>query len=196
MNGNGGFFTMLDNELVRSGLLKPHELAVYANLKSRKGNKRTAWPSHSTIAKETSMSQSTVKTCIKELQSLGLIEVSHRYLGPGKQTSNEYRIFDKSRGLRATGRWSHCDYEEYSLKNDSNTKSSTKSNKRKWEYLKPGAPATEKQKTYILDLQDMTGGYDYIHLFPELSDIEALDQVQADQLIELLYVQMKQENRG
>lgn len=194
MNKNKGFFTMIDNDLVRSGRLKPYELAVYANLKSRKGNKQSAHPSHATIARETCMSLSKVKQCIKQLEELGLIVVNHRFLGPGKQTSNEYLIFDKLPGPGKATRRSQGGYEEYSMHENSKTNSSTKSNRSTWKHLKSGVPATDKQMSYLLDLYFQAGGLQDIDLYPELSDMSILDQVQAGKLIDLLFAQIKKEN--
>lgn len=195
MNNNKGFFTIIYNDLVRSGQIKPHALAVYANLKSRKGNNLSAFPSHATIARETCMSTSQVKKCIKQLEDLGLVVVKHRYLGPGKQTSNDYLIFDKSAQLGKVNRQPHRDYEEDSFAEESIRKSSTKSNKRSWRFLKAGSPATESQLSYIADLQEQTGGFDYIETYPELSELDNLDQVQANELIQHLYIQKEKDER-
>lgn len=56
MTTKNKYFVMISNDLVRSGKFPPYELAVYLNLKSRRGNKQSAYPSHATIAKETAMS--------------------------------------------------------------------------------------------------------------------------------------------
>lgn len=186
---------MIDNDLVRSGLLSPYELAVYVNLLSRKGNKNTAWPAHALIAKDTSMSPSKVKLCIKQLQAYGLIAVNHRYLGPGKQTSNEYQVFNKSNQLGLGNRQPHRDYEEDSFAEESMRKSSTKSNKSSWRFINAGAPATESQLSFIKDLQEKTGDFEFIDNYPELAELSNLHQGQAHELIQHLWIQLDRQQR-
>ena len=53
-----------------------------------------AWPSVGTIGRETQLSESTVKRCIRQLESQGLLEVQQRkdIENPERNLSNFYRI--------------------------------------------------------------------------------------------------------
>lgn len=183
-----GFFTKVDNHLLRSELIKPHELAVYLNIRSRQGNKLTAWPSHSTIARETSMSVSKVKSCIKSLEAMGLLSVKHRYITPGRMTSNEYRSEGFLNRFPKTDPQASESYKEDSVKEYSSANSSTASNKRSWRHLDPEKRATIKQLEYLEDLVLEFG--DPEGLFNGDGQIEwnAMNQVEADRWIELYYI--------
>lgn len=63
---------------------------VYMYLKDRSDAKGECWPAINTIAKETSMSRSTVKRGIADLIRCGLLTKESRYRENGGNTSNRY----------------------------------------------------------------------------------------------------------
>lgn len=183
-----GFFTKVDNDLLRSGAIKPHELAVYLNLRSRQGNKISSWPSHATIARETSMSESKVKACIKWLEKNGLLSKRHRYSSPGRWTSNEYEVAISIDRLLLTHPQSPQAYKEDSNQEYSSSNSSMASNKKNWGFLDPQKPATEKQLAYLADLVTEHG--DPEGLFNGEGSIvwDNLSQTEANSWIEMYWV--------
>ncbi|WP_326907064.1 helix-turn-helix domain-containing protein [Sedimentibacter sp. MB31-C6] len=63
---------------------------VYMYLKDRSDTKGECWPAINTIARETSMSRSTVKRGIADLIRCGLLTKEVRYRENGGNTSNRY----------------------------------------------------------------------------------------------------------
>lgn len=63
---------------------------VYMYLKDRSDAKGECWPAINTIARETSMSRSTVKRGIADLIRCGLLTKESRYRENGGNTSNRY----------------------------------------------------------------------------------------------------------
>lgn len=63
---------------------------VYMYLKDRSDAKGECWPAINTIARETSMSRSTVKRGISDLIRCGLLTKEQRYRENGGNTSNRY----------------------------------------------------------------------------------------------------------
>lgn len=63
---------------------------VYMYLKDRSDAKGECWPAINTIAKETSMSRSTVKRGIADPILCGLLTKEARYRENGGNTSNQY----------------------------------------------------------------------------------------------------------
>jgi len=63
---------------------------VYMYLKDRSNKDRECWPAVKTIAKDTSMSISTVKRAIADLIRYGLLTKEYRYRENGGHTSNRY----------------------------------------------------------------------------------------------------------
>ncbi len=63
---------------------------VYMYLKDRTDAKGECWPAINAIAKETSMSRSTVKRGIADLIRLGLLSKEARYRENGSNSSNRY----------------------------------------------------------------------------------------------------------
>jgi biotin operon repressor len=93
-------FAMIPNVIARSGKLTPNSLAVYVCLKSHAGTTNKTWVSHKTISKETKISVSAVKTALKQLKEVGLIDWKGRTRpSDGRRTSNDYRILDSERHL-------------------------------------------------------------------------------------------------
>ena len=74
------------------GVLKGPKLSVYLCVALHCGEAMTAWPSINTIAEETQYSEQSVKTALKELVDMGLVEVAARHNNNGAQTSNRYLI--------------------------------------------------------------------------------------------------------
>lgn len=63
---------------------------VYMYLKDRSDAKGECWPAINTIARETSMSRSTVKRGIADLIGCGLLTKEARYRENGSNSSNRY----------------------------------------------------------------------------------------------------------
>jgi hypothetical protein len=189
MTSKNKYFVMISNDLVRSGKFNPYELAVYLNIKSRKGNKESAWPSHSRIAEETAMSVTKVKQCIRHLEDLGYLRVYPQYTGPGRQTSNKYLIFDTPTRSKKSAPGAPHGYEEESFEEDSNTNSPKNLDERKWRHLSKEKPITAKQFEYIHILHEESGHWDDDGCLPEPEDLGEIDQVRADEYIKELWVQ-------
>ena len=65
---------------------------VYMYLKDRCDAKGECWPAINTIAKDTSLSRSTVKRAIADLISFGLLKKEPRYRENGSNSSNRYYL--------------------------------------------------------------------------------------------------------
>ncbi|MFI3327322.1 MAG: helix-turn-helix domain-containing protein [Clostridia bacterium] len=63
---------------------------LYMYLKDRSNKYGECWPAIKTIARDTSMSVSTVKRAIADLVGCGLITKEKRYRDNGSLTSNNY----------------------------------------------------------------------------------------------------------
>lgn len=61
-------------------------------LKSMSASKGECWPGIKTIAADLSLSKSTVKRALADLETHGYIEREHRHRGNGSFTSNLYRM--------------------------------------------------------------------------------------------------------
>ncbi len=69
----------------------PHRAKlVYLYLHDRMDNERKAWPGIKTIAEDLSLSRSTVKRAIKDLEKATLIRKELHYRENGSVTSNRY----------------------------------------------------------------------------------------------------------
>mgnify|MGYP001655619394 FL=1 len=70
----------------------PHRAKlVYIYLHDRMDNEKKAWPGLGTIAKDLSLSRSTVKRAVKDLEKAVLIKESH-FRENGSATSNRYYL--------------------------------------------------------------------------------------------------------
>jgi len=65
---------------------------VYMYLKDRSNAQGECWPAIKTIARDTSMSVSTVKRAIEDLLKRGLLRKERRYRENGGNSSNRYFI--------------------------------------------------------------------------------------------------------
>ncbi|WP_053956323.1 helix-turn-helix domain-containing protein [Inediibacterium massiliense] len=72
--------------------LPPRAKTVYMYLKDRSNKDGECWPAVKTIAKDTSLSISTVKRAIADLIRYGLLIKEYRYRENGSHTSNRYFI--------------------------------------------------------------------------------------------------------
>lgn len=71
----------------------PHRAKlVYIYLYDRMDKERKTWPGINTIAKDLSVSRSTVKRAIKDLEKAGLIRKELHYRENGSATSNRYYL--------------------------------------------------------------------------------------------------------
>lgn len=73
----------------------PHRArAVYMYLRDRAGCGQDCWPAVNTIAKDLSLSRSTVKRALHDLTRTGLVEKERRYRENGSHTSNRLIVKD------------------------------------------------------------------------------------------------------
>lgn len=72
--------------------LPPRAKTVYMYLKDRSNADGECWPAVKTIAKDTSLSVSTVKRAIADLISCGSLTKESRYRENGSHSSNRYFI--------------------------------------------------------------------------------------------------------
>ena len=71
----------------------PHRAKlVYLYLYDRKNKDNVTWPGLNTIARELSLSRSTVKRAIRDLEQAGLIRKEAHYRQNGSATSNWYYL--------------------------------------------------------------------------------------------------------
>ncbi len=71
----------------------PHRAkVVYLYLHDRMDKEKKAWPGIKTIATDLSLSRSTVKRAIKDLEAAGLIRKEPHYRENGSATSNRYYL--------------------------------------------------------------------------------------------------------
>ena len=79
-------------KLYRNDKLLPRAKLVYIYLHDRMDQGNKAWPSIHTIAKDLSISRSTVKRAIKDLEKVELIRKESHYRQNGSATSNRYYL--------------------------------------------------------------------------------------------------------
>lgn len=79
-------------KLYENGDLPHRAKLVYLYLFDRMDNERKAWPGLNTIAADLSLSRSTVKRAVKDLEKAGLIEKKVHYRENGSSTSNRYYL--------------------------------------------------------------------------------------------------------
>ncbi len=72
--------------------LPPRAKTVYMYLKDRSNADGECWPAVKTIAKDTSLSVSTVKRAIEDLIRCGSLTKESRYRENGSHSSNRYFI--------------------------------------------------------------------------------------------------------
>ena len=71
----------------------PHRAKlVYLYLYDRKNKDNVTWPGLNTIARELSLSRSTVKRAIRDLEQAGLVRKEAHYRQNGSATSNRYYL--------------------------------------------------------------------------------------------------------
>ena len=71
----------------------PHRAKlVYLYLYDRKNKDNVTWPGLNTIARELSLSRSTVKRAIQDLEHVGLVRKEAHYRQHGSATSNRYYL--------------------------------------------------------------------------------------------------------
>jgi DNA-binding MarR family transcriptional regulator len=72
--------------------LRPRAKAVYMYLKDRAGKDNSCWPALNTIARDLSLSKSTVQRAIGDLTKAGLLVKNLRYRENGSLSSNLYTL--------------------------------------------------------------------------------------------------------
>ena len=74
----------------------PHRAKlVYLYLYDRKNKDNVTWPGMNTIARELSLSRSTVKRAIQDLEQAGLVKKEAHYRQNGSATSNRYYLLEQ-----------------------------------------------------------------------------------------------------
>ena len=199
-----GFFTQVQNQLIRSPKLNVHEKMIYIYLLSRQGNKKDSWPGHKRIASDLGISQSTVKKYLKSLEDFGLIDIKPQFYKNARGT-NRYIAKISSPKLFVTPDLSSIEtdpgssggYKEYSGKEDSYEEDSylnTSSQMRKrksWEYLDPDKPMTDSQKEYFIDLMTKTGDYNWEEALEQLNSYGDMSQVDGHDAIRENFITLK-----
>ncbi|GIG54541.1 helix-turn-helix domain-containing protein [Demequina activiva] len=71
--------------------LDHHELVVYIALLTHRSDAGEAWPSRTTLARESKVSLDSVKRTLRKLEARGLIEITRRKNGK-QNASNLYRV--------------------------------------------------------------------------------------------------------
>ena len=85
----------LCNSAALQANLSKSAFKVYSFLAMSANNQtRSSFYKRSNIAKHCHMSESTVIRAVRELCTKGLLEVKYRFLGKGRQTSNDYILID------------------------------------------------------------------------------------------------------
>jgi len=197
-------FAMIPNVIARSGRLNPNSLAVYVCLKSHAGTTNKTWVSHKTISKEIKLSVSAVKTALKQLREVGLIDWKGRIRPTdGRQTSNDYRILDSERHLGrlfpTTPQSSKSYQEEEPIEEESIEEKPLNSpfpkRGRKRNQPSDQEPATAKQFELIRELFIEHPGY--IGTEPTIQEFDQMSKADADYLItEIKVSKWKEEMYG
>ena len=81
------FFANLNREEIPS-----RAKSVYMYLKDRSNAEGECWPAIKTIARDTSMSVSTVKRALTDLIRCGLLSKEYRHRENGSKSSNRYYV--------------------------------------------------------------------------------------------------------
>ncbi|MBF4595365.1 helix-turn-helix domain-containing protein [Curtobacterium flaccumfaciens] len=89
-------FQKLPHWFMRDYPMDPHERLVYLTLRSHTDKHGVAWPSRSTLAKESGLSETTVKNRLKALEAHGLIRVTIRPNEGKKHDPNLYHVLELS----------------------------------------------------------------------------------------------------
>lgn len=89
-------FVQANVDMLDSKLLTKNEKWVFTYLKKYAGNKKTCYPSLSTLARDCELARSTVQLAINRLVEVGLIERFHMRSQNGGHTNNQYLIHDLS----------------------------------------------------------------------------------------------------
>ena len=180
-------FVVLYDTISRSGLYTPNEIAVYSNLLSHQGTNEKAWPSQTTIGREVTLNKKTVGRTIKSLVKKGLVTVKYQFDESGRQTTNAYYVHETP--VRGTN--SRTPLDKKSHKGDSLVNTPSEMVCESWVQLSYGLPPTEKQFEYIRDLVMEFEGCDEDKANDLVDELEIYTQIDADHLIRLLYVAIK-----
>lgn len=87
-----GNFTIVLNEYITDKGLDCYEFRVLCYLLKLADGESTCYPSHSNIARETSMGITKVKKSIKKLMDKKYITLTHRLNKNGGKSSNLYKL--------------------------------------------------------------------------------------------------------
>lgn len=85
-------FAVIPRWLLYSETLSSAAKITYAVLSSHVDATGSCWPSHATLARETSLSSSSVKRALAELKAAGIVSWETRQIDSGATSSNRYRL--------------------------------------------------------------------------------------------------------
>ena len=181
-------FAMIPNSLARCGLLTPKALSIYLCLKSHAGTSNRTWLAHKTISKESNNSLSAVKSGLRELRALGLVEWKGRIRSSdGRQTSNDYILRDSAiviRGLLQSAPQSSDAHQVEAPIEEQLLNSSSKGRAKVRNDPSPDLPATVEQIDLIESLYTEGGMHIEDH-YSEV-DIAQWSRLDAHELIQEL----------
>ena len=191
-------FTIAPNELIRCEHLHPYEKLIYLYLKSRQGANEHAWPSQRRIAKELGIGLSTVKRYLDSLEDLRLIRRTSRFIG-GERITSLYKVYPTTRWIREglprpvqTQRRSRAGYKGDSFQENSSLNSPfVMDQKKSWKNLRDDRPPTQKQMEYMRDLASRGDEWCTEQVDEFMLDIDSMSQVDANYVIETLWVDLK-----
>ena len=93
MGGSGPHgYGMIPRWLLYDESVSAHAKLVYVVLQSHSGKHGTSFPAIGTVARESGLSESSVRRAIKDLKDIGVLERRGRRRRTGATTSNEYAI--------------------------------------------------------------------------------------------------------
>lgn len=207
-------FQKLPHWFMRDFPMDPHERLVYLTLRSHADKHGIAWPSRATLAKESGLSETTVKNRLRALEDHGLIRVTVRPNKGKKHDPNLYHVLelnddgprtvvsftgqgsphDPSGVARQPQQGSPDDHEEEPQEEEPREEDlrsgqgSGHAPSSLGTFIDPQEPATAEQLNYLRDL--------HLHMFNEAPDAEQLEywgdhtKQQATELIELFLARM------
>lgn len=170
-------FQKLPHWFMREHPMDPYERLVYLTLRSHADKNGIAWPSRATLAKESGLSETTVKNRLKDLVDHGLVRVTVRPKKGAKHDPNLYHVLelhddgprhtvlfetqgasgDPTGGARRPHLGASDDHEEEPLEEepeeeDLRLTQGASEHPALGTFIDPQEPATQEQLNYLSDL--------------------------------------------
>ena len=92
MSDSTAGFTMVPTWMVISEDVTAHMIPVYVALGTWTDRDGTAWPSVKNIATRAKISDRAVRSALRDLEAMGLVETTARTTNDNGRTSNMYRL--------------------------------------------------------------------------------------------------------